>query len=527
MTDPTAIPPDPIPPKGFPIADLLSDSFQFDTTSWYDPPAFTSTNPNGMEDVARRNANQHVYRQTGSATTWNRYLTLAFYTLDDAANFDREWSNMATNPLTIHRMIWYNYLYHVDHELTIPPKLHSWATLISQPYLIAHDPGSLVMNTTHKSWAELQIQPESMELDDTQQGEWIPVQPRGRSRDRTPPKCPPIPEHPTGASNIIALNTDDNNNHDLPTILPTTATDSRPPFDDQMNIDTTITDPSDTAQPFDPAYQGNSFIPRVTDWTSDSGDDATNPTTLLDDGPRPPAITHVPTNDGTHRVIIKWKLDKQSGEDSNTLGNNKALLDQAIHRLLKHIFNDDDGTFYRWESEDLIQAQTISQTTPSSIRDFLTPVITTIHSRNMIIFGARFCFNTNPAKWKSPTKLELLKQANLSVTLSNSISTSGKLVIAGYILLKAPNSTHRHRYTQHLIRQLPDNTPYFDLIRLAKSPLDHAIPHLAIQCGEKHVVPLCQALSNYLTGKKSCFIYSKIQSWCNDRRQNCQKVRVS
>ena len=65
--------------------------------------------------------------------------------------------------------------------MTIPPKLHTWATQVSQPYLIHHAPGSLEMNTIHQSWNDLN-RPDSMDVDG---GEWIPVQPRGRSRDRT------------------------------------------------------------------------------------------------------------------------------------------------------------------------------------------------------------------------------------------------------------------------------------------------------------------------------------------------------
>ena len=33
--------------------------------------------------------------------------------------------------------------------------------------------------------------------------------------------------------------------------------------------------------------------------------------------------------------------------------------------------------------------------------------------------------------------------------------------------------------------------------------MDQLIPHMAIQCGDKHVIPLCQALLNYLTGRNT------------------------
>ena len=41
----------------------------------------------------------------------------------------------------------------------------------------------------------------------------------------------------------------------------------------------------------------------------------------------------------------------------------------------------------------------------------------------------------------------------------------------------------------------------FDVVRQKKSPMDQLIPHLTIQCGEKHVTPLCQALLPIMTGR--------------------------
>jgi hypothetical protein len=88
----------------------------------------------------------------------------------------------------------------------------------------------------------------------------------------------------------------------------------------------------------------------------------------------------------------------------------------------------------------------------------------------------------------------------IEVSVSNSKSKSGNMVTAGYVLLKAPNTTQLSRYTQFLRSVLPQNTPYFDVVRYKKTPLDQLIPQLRIQCGEKHVTPLCQALLPVLTG---------------------------
>ncbi|KAI2497107.1 hypothetical protein MHU86_17368 [Fragilaria crotonensis] len=77
------------------------------------------------------------------------------------------------------------------------------------------------------------------------------------------------------------------------------------------------------------------------------------------------------------------------------------------------------------------------------------------------------------------------------------------MVTAGYVLFKAPNTTQLSWYTQFLRSVLPDTAPYFDVVRFKKTPMDQLIPHLRIQCGEKHVTPLCQALLPVLTGRGS------------------------
>lgn len=119
-----------------------------------------------------------------------------------------------------------------------------------------------------------------------------------------------------------------------------------------------------------------------------------------------------------------------------------------------------------------------------------------------MIFGLRVGFIKNPATWRNSEHMKsLFKRHKMEVLLSNSQSTSGKMVTAGYILLKAPNTTNVNRYTQYLRSRLPKTAPYFDIYRQKKTPMDQLIPHLTIQCGEKHVTPLCQALLPVLTGQ--------------------------
>ena len=87
--------------------------------------------------------------------------------------------------------------------------------------------------------------------------------------------------------------------------------------------------------------------------------------------------------------------------------------------------------------------------------------------------------------------------------ISNANSTSGSIVTAGYIILKAPNTTSTHRYTQFLRSQLPLTTPFFDIVRFSKkTPMDQLIPHLVVHCGESQVTVISQIFLPLLTGKQ-------------------------
>jgi hypothetical protein len=65
-------------------------------------------------------------------------------------------------------------------------------------------------------------------------------------------------------------------------------------------------------------------------------------------------------------------------------------------------------------------------------------------------------------------------------------------------------TTHRIRYLQYLRQSLPENTPPFDILLHNRSPASNeVIPHLAVQCGKKHVHALSEALCPLLTGDNS------------------------
>jgi hypothetical protein len=110
------------------------------------------------------------------------------------------------------------------------------------------------------------------------------------------------------------------------------------------------------------------------------------------------------------------------------------------------------------------------------------PTITIAPTQNLVVFAIRFGFeNQSPSNWRNKivTK-EILQDFQTTVSISNSKSTAGKSVVAGYIFLKSPNLTHCLRYLQSLRSRLPATTPGFDILLHRRTPTDQQIDHLVV-----------------------------------------------
>jgi hypothetical protein len=85
--------------------------------------------------------------------------------------------------------------------------------------------------------------------------------------------------------------------------------------------------------------------------------------------------------------------------------------------------------------------------------------ITSIDNLSTFVFGARFRLSDQtPIPWRNNdnTKKDL-KDNGISLTVSNSTCSSGRLVVASYILFKAPNATHhRVRYLQSISNNITE-----------------------------------------------------------------------
>ncbi|KAI2513647.1 hypothetical protein MHU86_787 [Fragilaria crotonensis] len=161
-----------------------SSAYGFHCETWLDSPTTSGPDWFTPEERSRRDANEYAYRQKGTKENWYRHISLGFFVFEDCFECDELWEKFETDPLQVHRSIWYNIRFHVDQEMNIPPKLNDWAVNVSRAYLSHFDPTTLhETDTLAHSWKTMPFMT-SMEVEDHQVA-WIPVP--GRRRSKSPP----------------------------------------------------------------------------------------------------------------------------------------------------------------------------------------------------------------------------------------------------------------------------------------------------------------------------------------------------
>ena len=153
---------------------------------------------------------------------------------------------------------------------------------------------------------------------------------------------------------------------------------------------------------------------------------------------------NVPVCDGTYSITLRWKTSL----DIIRISIQSQEMNEGIYNLLKELFADEDGMLNKWQQPGTDQYNVLSKMLPDDVRQFICPSIGIIPSQSMLVISIHYGFTKNtPSKWRnSESTKALLEQKNVTVSISNCTSISGELVIAGYILLKAPMTTHRLRY---------------------------------------------------------------------------------
>ncbi len=325
--------------------------YGFQINHWVEQPVKTGPDWFKPEERYRRNANEHVYKQHGTHTNWHRYIMLGFFTFDDCLECDKVWNAMETAPLNVHRSIWYNFMYHVDRDLIVPEKLNAWATDITLPYLTEFDPTTLHGTDTLKyKWKEMPFMQE-MEVDKTE--EWIPVQPN-RRRSKSPPTATSETQISPRANTVDQVH-DANSVFTVNPKPPVTLTAYNHPK--QGSGDCSALPTKKSAVPFfrQKSNYGTTMI--STGGTEETGQtmdrlqeqqkQKTNSWNGRTEFSKPPPYPNIPTNDGTHRVNIKWKPP----EDISVYERDKCKLNECIYSLVHDMFPAEVGLFYRWESE--------------------------------------------------------------------------------------------------------------------------------------------------------------------------------
>ena len=428
--------------------------FDFTCVDWLDPPSFITTLPETTKDSNIRAMAEQEYRDSTTPTAWHRYVTLGRYATD-GFTFDSIMSEILIDPRKVHCLIWYQYSYHLSHKIASPAKLTAWYTKRSKPFLVTnHLMSAFDLDTKKSTWTDYS---RSQSLSNP----WSEVQSAKQKKQRKKGYLPS--GYYSSAASMLG---------------------------DRSKPSTIIEEPFRKDSQSASSRGTKRLSSNDTKSTASGGKQSVLEQSL-----------NVPVGDGTHRVTIRWKtkldLYKASGQTQ--------MIKDEIYNLLNDLFDDSDGFIYPWQQDGNAPPALISQMTPAKVRQYISSSLNILPSQSTVVIPLRFGFSSStPATWRNlQSTRSKLETHDATVSFSNCTSISGDLTIAGYILLKAPMTTHRLRYLQSLRQMLPPTTPPFDILLHKRTPFDQQIPHLVVQCGNKTVHTLSEALANILTGDGS------------------------
>jgi hypothetical protein len=486
----TSLPPDTDDSFGF----LLKDWKEFPDINI--PPEHLSETQN---ERVKRIYEETVQRNDTTPTAWHRFTTLG-RDIVSFTDFEALWNNFDTDQLQLHLVVWYRYMYHIDRKLDVPKKLHDWANTFSLPYLSTHTDKVLPVDTVNIGFAEWSKRASNIYS-------WNKVigSAKAKRRTQTARKA-----SLASKKTSIVLKTTDLFKQQLAFTTPPIPEEQD---DEPMEVDPPLpvkivptVNPLIMLQPNKlsqnkPNLQTNNPLPTSRKHEHERKEDS-NSFSSSTEGKMSALIpnSNVPINDGTIRISLRWKTNSEVV--SLALSQKSNALSAEIHSLLNDVFRDEDGLLYRWTDEGTEHCNSISKMTPEEVRSYIAPSLSVLPSQSQIIVPLRFGFTDKPSfSWRNlPRVQEAFTRNKVTASFSNSKSTSGDDVIAGYILLKAPRTTHRTRFLQSLRSKLPDTTPFFNIVLHRRTPFDQDINHLVVQCGKNHVHSLSQTLLSTLDG---------------------------
>ena len=430
------------------------DIFDFTIQEWVAASLIVPHKDECSTSVKRRHQQEHVYRSKRTPTNWHRYLTLGRYALS-GPDFDTLMNDKEVDALKIHCVIWYNYMFHVDRMMDCPPKLEAWAIHRGKPYLTEHQINALTVDTELFDW-DMYAKQQALSKN------WTQVNKKSKNAKSKSSKKQTLLTPFVSAAK-----------HDKVSAKPST-------------IPEEPSQPSSSETAESKQCTTSNDVPSV---ASDGKMSALMPS------------LNVPVSDGTYRVTFRLTVSA----DQMRNYRNPDKMKEEIFTFLSEILTEDDGSLYSWNHSDTDPPSIISKMTPQQVRQYISPSVSIMPSLSKVVVPIRFGFaGQTPSNWRNTERVKAaIEKYKATVSFSNSATTSGKLVVAGYILLKAPMTTHRLRYLQSLRKALPENTPPFDILLHKRTPTEQLMPHLVAQCGESHVHSLSEALATILTGIQS------------------------
>jgi hypothetical protein len=181
MTDPNGAA-DPGPPAVPFTTETNRHEYEFDDSDWIAPPFPKDIDWFGREERTIRDAHAYAYQQFGTTHNWSRYVHLGYFAYINCTTFDKVWSQIDRDPITVHRAIWYNLMFHVDRELPMSEQLTAWAFNVSKPYLEHHDKSYLEIDTVKHPNGVASTKENDQPSDKTDDDEWTTVQEKKRSK---------------------------------------------------------------------------------------------------------------------------------------------------------------------------------------------------------------------------------------------------------------------------------------------------------------------------------------------------------
>ena len=191
MTNPTGdatVPPPATPHTNDPHYEI----YKFTSTDWDLPPAPKDIDWFGKEERTLRDAHAYTYQQFGTTYHWARYVHLGYFSYVNCTEFDKIWNKLDQDLLTVHRAIWYNFMYHVERDMPMTEQLNAWALNISHGFLEYHDVKFLTIDTIKHSNGVNKAIENSNESTSTDQA-WIPV-PEKKKQPTQPPHSSDDPQ---------------------------------------------------------------------------------------------------------------------------------------------------------------------------------------------------------------------------------------------------------------------------------------------------------------------------------------------